>query len=89
MDVVSNFAFPLFFKDKEIFEEVRKQFLAENVEIRPIIAGNMALQPFFKQHFSGSETNLPNATLVHAHGFYFGNRHDLTDEELSWIATLL
>lgn len=88
MQVVSNFAYPLIFNTTESFTNTKKKFIANNVEIRPIIAGNMAKQPFYKKYVSGSYA-LPNADHIHANGFYFTNRPDLSDEELDFVIKLL
>ena len=46
MNKVSNFAFPLVFKSKEICRKYRNQFKNNNIEIRPIVGGNITQQPF-------------------------------------------
>jgi len=49
MDIISNFGMPLIFKSKELFEKYKKLFIDNNIEIRPIIAGNIAKQPFIEK----------------------------------------
>lgn len=88
MQVVSNFSFPLLFRDQESLIRVKQKFVDKKVEIRPIIAGNMLLQPFYKKHIS-KHPSLPNANLVHTNGFYFGNRPDLTEDEIDLVTDLL
>jgi CDP-6-deoxy-D-xylo-4-hexulose-3-dehydrase len=46
MDKVSNFAFPVVLKTKELWEKYKQKFEEAQVEIRPIIAGDMTKQPF-------------------------------------------
>ncbi len=90
MDIPSNFAMPVVCKTAELAEHYKKKFVAANVEIRPIIAGNMVEQPFFKKYVSNIYPDqYPNASLVHSRGFYFGNNPELTDEEISTLAKLL
>jgi dTDP-4-amino-4,6-dideoxygalactose transaminase len=79
MDFISNFAYPLVFRNHETFEKYVKKF-SEKVEIRPIVAGNITDQPFFIP-FKGEE-RCPNAEKIHNLGFYFPNREDLTEEEV-------
>lgn len=80
LDVVSNFAFPLVAKSKKVQEIVRKR-AKDRVEVRPLIAGNITRQPFYKRHKQISES-LPNADIIHSNGLYFGNNPELTQAEL-------
>ena len=87
MNFISNFAYPLIFKDKDIFERYKKRF-AEKVEIRPIVSGSITEQPFFI-NLIGTKEKYPNAKKIHQFGFYFPNREDLTEEEINTIINLL
>ncbi|KKP43149.1 MAG: hypothetical protein UR34_C0020G0008 [candidate division WS6 bacterium GW2011_GWC1_33_20] len=88
MDVVSNFGMPIIFKNNELFEKYKKLFVDNNIEIRPIIAGNIAKQPFMKDK-RFFETDIPNSDYVASNGFYFGNNPELNEEEIDRIITLL
>lgn len=88
MDIISNFGVPLIFKDKTLFENYKKKFIDNNVEIRPIIAGNIAKQPFM-QGKNFIETDLKNSDYISKNGFYFGNNPELTEEELSRLINLI
>src|SRR3989338_8410570 len=71
MDFVSNFAYPLVFKDLQSFEKIKKLF-EDSVEIRPIISGSVTKQPFFKDYMAknGLSYSCPNSEFVHKNGFY-------------------
>ena len=88
MDLVSNFAMPAICRDKEAFEKYKDRFIASGVEIRPIIAGNVCQQPFFKKYVKIG-VNCPNSDRIHKFGFYFPNNPELTTEELGVICGLL
>jgi len=88
MDVVSNFAIPVILKDQSLVADYKKKFVDAEVEIRPMIAGNMARQPFYRKYVS-NPGNQPNAEFVHAHSFYFGNNPELTEAELNLLSELL
>ncbi len=88
MNIFSNFAVPLIFKSREAFERYRINFEKAGVEIRPIIAGNMLRQPFYKKYIIKTE-ECPNADYIHHHGFYFGNNPELTDGEIALLKKLL
>jgi CDP-6-deoxy-D-xylo-4-hexulose-3-dehydrase len=88
MNVISNFSMPLVCKDPARAAYYKKKFNDADVEIRPVIAGNMTKQPFYKKYFDVNE-ECPNADLVHLNGFYFGNNAELTEEELSALVDLI
>ncbi|MFH0891455.1 MAG: DegT/DnrJ/EryC1/StrS family aminotransferase [Candidatus Falkowbacteria bacterium] len=88
MDRISNFAYPLIFKDKKNCEKYKKIFMKRGIEIRPIIAGNITRQPFFRKYIK-KQTNLPNSDFIHVCGFYFGNNPEMTDKEIDAIKKLL
>ncbi len=88
LEKVSNFAYPLICRDGGTALKYRQRFVDARVEIRPIVGGNMAAQPFFRKYCSG-EWALPNTDFVHHQGFYFPNNPDLDDSELARLVALL
>ncbi|MFA5062281.1 MAG: DegT/DnrJ/EryC1/StrS family aminotransferase [Patescibacteria group bacterium] len=88
LDLVSNFAMPVIFKTEELFRAYKDKFEKAEVEIRPIIAGNIARQPFFKKYVK-TEFDCPNADLIHKNGFYFGNNPEMTSGEVEFLCDLL
>ena len=82
MDFISNFAYPMVFKDKETFEKYKSRF--SDVEIRPIIGGSMTKQPFLSSNHS-----CPNAEQIHKFGFYIPNNPYLTKEEINFLTNLI
>jgi CDP-4-dehydro-6-deoxyglucose reductase, E1 len=88
MDVVSNFGMPVVFNNKKLFEEYKKKFVENNIEIRPIIAGNIAKQPFLKDK-KFLTTEILDSEYIAQNGFYFGNNPEMNEEEISRIVKLL
>ena len=84
---VSNFAFPLVFKDRESFLKYQEKFIKNNIEIRPIIAGNITKQPFFRKYLG--EFYCENSDFVHQNGFYIPNNPELDESEIKLITSLL
>jgi CDP-6-deoxy-D-xylo-4-hexulose-3-dehydrase len=84
MDLVSNFAYPLVFKSKELTVSYIKIFQNNKIEIRPIVGGNITQQPFFKKYF-GESHRMPKAEIIHENGFYIPNNPELTSSELKTI----
>ena len=88
MEITSSFALPVICKTKKIADVYKNKF-DKVAEIRPIIAGNMSKQPFFKKYISDCDTCLENADFIHENGFYLGNNPELTSEEMDTITSLL
>lgn len=88
MSLVSNFSMPVVFKTKKLFNSYREKFEKNDVEIRPIIAGDMTQQPFFRKYVSEYDP-CRNARFVHENGFYFGNNPDMTAEEVEKLCSLV
>lgn len=83
-DIVSNFAYPVVHSERE---KIIHELKSKNVEVRPLIAGSMAKQPFAK------DLNLKYATgnsdLIHKFGFYLPNHQDLTEENIEFISNII
>lgn len=86
IDFVSNFAVPLICKTEDFRDKLREK-CKNKIEIRPIVAGDLTQQPFFKKYMPSYANNFvcPNAQIVHKQGLYFGNNPDLTEEEIKEI----
>ncbi len=88
ISLLSNFALPMLCKTPELRDHYLGQFSGAGIEIRPIIAGNMAKQPFFKKYVN-REFALPGADFLHDCGFYCGNYPELTAADLETISSCL
>ncbi len=84
MDVVSNFAVPIIAKENCVAENFKRKLEDSGIEIRPMIAGNMYHQPFFRKYCQGSLFP-QNAELIHLNGMYFGNHPELSKNDLKFI----
>ncbi|OGE34524.1 hypothetical protein A3C32_04240 [Candidatus Daviesbacteria bacterium RIFCSPHIGHO2_02_FULL_41_14] len=86
LDIISNFAFPVICRSKSGLEKLIKNCQGK-IEIRPIVGGDMTVQPFFNKylpHFQNISST-PNAKLIHNQGLYVGNNPDLTKKEIKTI----
>jgi len=79
---ISAFAIPFLFENRTNYIYC---FEKNGIEVRPIIAGNITKQPFWKKYVK-EEYYLPGADYIHKNGFYCANRPDLTEEEIALIA---
>lgn len=88
IDKVSNFAMPVICKDGATFTQYRQKFENAGVEIRPIIAGDMTQQPFYRKYVA-VQSPCENAAFIHQNGFYFGNNPEMTSQEIETLTQLL
>jgi len=86
IDLVSNFAFPVICRSKNIRDSLIKK--CENkIEIRPIVGGDMTHQPFYSKYMPKYEKLQmnSNAKLIKEQGLYFGNNPEMTNKEIKTI----
>lgn len=88
MNVVSNFSMPVICKSSELAVTYRQKFEESQVELRPVIAGDMTKQPFYKKYVK-YDRPMPNSMLVHENGFYFGNNPEMTPDEVDLLCNLV
>ncbi|HKR04131.1 MAG TPA: DegT/DnrJ/EryC1/StrS family aminotransferase [Bacteroidia bacterium] len=86
--VLSTFAFPVVCKTPELRDQYLSQFSGAGIEIRPMIAGNIQRQPFYKKYVKDL-IELPGTDFIHKNGFYCGNYPELTDADLETINSCL
>jgi len=84
----SSFCFPVICKTPQLKEKYLSQCAGAGVEIRPMIAGNIQHQPFYKKYVNDTR-KLPNTDFIHENGFYFGNYPELTESDLETLASCL
>jgi len=70
----SWFALPIILTQECPFtkDEFLSYLEAQGVETRPIVAGNLALQPVCQFYPELQSDSLPGANIVHDRGFYLG-----------------
>ena len=83
-DFVSNFAYPVVHSERDsIIAKIKEH----NIEVRPLIAGSMAKQPFAKG--VNKKYGTGNSDIIHEKGFYLPNHQDLSLEQVEFIASLV
>jgi len=85
---LSTFAMPFVCKTKELRDFYKEQFSGAGIEIRPMIAGNIQKQPFYKKYVK-EVYDLPETDFLHDNGFYCGNYPELTDTDMETISSCL
>lgn len=79
-DGVSSFALPLIGTDARAVATIRSTTDSMGIESRPVVAGNLARQPFIREHDVRLVGPLSNADEVHRFGVYVGNGHHVTTD---------
>lgn len=86
--MLSTFAIPVVCQTPELRAHYLQRFIDAGIESRPMIAGNIQLQPFYRKYVKQMH-DLPGADFLHHNGFYCGNDPELTDEDLDTITGCL
>jgi CDP-6-deoxy-D-xylo-4-hexulose-3-dehydrase len=87
-DTCSNFCFPLLCKDKKLADDLKIIFNENGIEHRPIIGGNLLLQPFLKGYEICTNKKNLVVDVVHNNGIYLGNNHFVGDFELNLLKNI-
>lgn len=85
---ISPFGLVILCKTPELREKYIRRFQDADIEIRPVIAGNMQNQPFYGK-FIQTKYPLPNTDFIHSCGFYCGNYPELSQVDIDLICQCL
>ena len=88
LSTLSSFALPIICARPELREKYLSRFMAADVEVRPMIAGNICNQPFYRK-YAGADYPLPGTDFISKAGFYCGNYPELTEEDIQVITDCL
>lgn len=82
----SWFTFPLVIKKNNKFQKsaITSYLKSHGIANRPIIAGNIAEQPFIRD-FKHRKGDLKNSKIVMRNGFFIGLNHKLNDKNILYI----
>jgi len=81
---ISNFAYPIISEKRDLIVESLKN---NNIECRPLLSGSLARQPYWFENFG--ETPLKNCDLIHNHGMYLPNNHEMSENEIAYICDII
>lgn len=82
-DLLSSFAYGTLIENRM---EVSQALKDRQIECRPLICGNIARHPFWLR-LHGAQA-LANADVVHDHGIYLPNHHNLNSEDIARVAEI-
>jgi len=83
-DFISNFALPIMSKNKK---QIIKRLLLNNIEVRPLIAGDMSQKPMWYEKYG--YVNLPNCNKINEFGFYIPNHQEITEVQIKFMAKII
>jgi len=81
---ISNFAMPIVHKNRN---QIVKTLQKNDIEVRPLIAGNMATKPMWVKNYP--KVSLPNCELIEQYGFYIPNHQHLLEKDINKITKLI
>ncbi len=79
------FGFSVLLSDAETRRRLRDHLEARNIATRPIVAGNLAVQPAFRDNPHRIVGDLANATAIGERGLFIGNHPSLKQGHLDHI----
>ena len=79
------FGFTMILKDADTRRSLSAHLEAHNIATRPVVAGNLAIQPAFRENPHRTVGELPQATRIGQRGLFVGNHPNLTTEHLDHI----
>lgn len=85
---LSSFAIPILCKTPLLRRKYLVKFSRNKIEVRPVIAGNIQRQPFYRKYVS-VRYKLPETEFIDQCGFYFGNHPEMTDSDLKILSSYL
>lgn len=88
LDNISPFGLIILCKTPELRDKYLKRFMDAEIEVRPVIAGNMQNQPFYKNYVKELYA-LPNTDFFNNCGFYCGNYPEMTADDVRLICKSL
>jgi CDP-4-dehydro-6-deoxyglucose reductase, E1 len=80
------FGLSLMTGDRKIRERLADHLQQRGVDTRPIVAGNLTVQPAFRDSRHRTIGTLANASTIGERGLFMGNHPHLTDRQLDHIA---
>lgn len=86
-DFISNFAYPILNSNRN---KIVKALIENDIEVRPLIAGNMGKQPMwinYKKKIYVDDLN--NVNKLHESAFYVPNHHQLTFNQIEIICKII
>lgn len=89
LNQMSSFALPFVCKSKNIYNLLISEFEKNNIEYRPLVAGNLLKQPCLRRYKFSYLKPYYNADVIHELGLYIGNNHMVNSKNLSVLKNIV
>jgi CDP-6-deoxy-D-xylo-4-hexulose-3-dehydrase len=83
----SSFCLPFMVKDRSLRDDLQDHLESTGIETRPLCSGNLLRQPFLSEYEPYKE--FPKVDYLHYQGFFIGNSHLVTDEDIEKLEVIL
>jgi CDP-6-deoxy-D-xylo-4-hexulose-3-dehydrase len=67
---------------------MKESFVANGIEYRPVVSGNLLRQPFLKGYTIEGKGPF-NVDTVHDQGVYIGNSHFVTEDDMKFLGKVV
>ncbi len=84
VDFISSFSIPVINENRD---NIVSNLISNGIEVRPLIAGNMANKPMWFLKYD--KVHLPNCERIDQYGFYVPNHQDITSEDILRICKII
>lgn len=84
----SSYAFPLILRDGSKIGELKSALTASGIEYRPIVGGNLLLQPFLSRYKIEAGSDM-NVQILNDNGLYLGNNQHVGENEMALLSEVL
>ena len=84
----SSFCFPFIARDRYIYEKLKLALTKTGIEHRPVVSGNLMVQPFLKNYRMATEQGQYNVDKLQ-YGLYIGNNHFVNKKDFNLLNKVL
>jgi CDP-6-deoxy-D-xylo-4-hexulose-3-dehydrase len=81
---ISNFSYPIIHPN---IDNMISELVENKIECRPLICGSINEHPFWYERYK--KENLKFSSIVHKHGLYLPNNHQMEEDEIFKIAKII
>ena len=86
---MSSFTLPFVCKNKKTYNLLIQEFSNNNIEYRPLVAGNLLRQPFLKNYSFSYDKESYNVDIIHDLGMYIGNSQFIGEKHIKLLSDIL
>jgi CDP-6-deoxy-D-xylo-4-hexulose-3-dehydrase len=84
----SSFCFPFIAYDKHVYKRLKFALTKAGIEHRPIVSGNLLIQPFLKGYRMATQQEQYNVDMLQ-YGLYIGNNHFVNKKDFDILKEVL